>query len=364
MVDVEDTVTTVTTATGNAISGAVEGGSLTLTSDQDMQGDARAETTLTGSGAIGAPTTLLTEAVGNTGDAGAYGADMTATATQTLGAGSVTARTDIAAPTGQMLEGGTVGATALGNSWGFGASDGSTATVAVTQTADALVQADVEAVVQYVPDGAVFNAAATVNNVSSSGTSGTTQTFVIDQSSTGPRVQGSTFVGAANAWEIQGGGAAIANNVAITNEDGALEVAVEQDNTSYVRGEAVVSAYDFGLASSVATGVGNSVVAGNAGEYVDIDNDQFNSGGVEVISSFEGNTGYDAYSSATAIGNAVTGYACSECQGTLIASSRQVNNADVSAASAVSVTGSGRAIVGTATAIGNTSSFYVTSPGG
>jgi len=329
-----------------------------------MQGDATAETTLNGAGTIGSPVTLLSEAVGNTGDAGAYGADMEATVTQTVGANEITARTDVAAPTGQMPEGGSVSATAIANSQAFGVSDEGTASMTVTQSSDALTQADVEAQVQYVPGPAVFSTAATSNNVSSSGTSGTTQTVVASQTMTGERTQAATFVGAANAWEMQGSAAAVANNVAVTNEDGALEVTTDQTNLGYVRGEAVVDTFDFGLGSAQAMGVGNSVLAGNAGQYVNIDNSQFNSGGVEVISSFNGDTGYDAYSSATAVGNAITGYACSECQGTLVANSFQTNNSAVSATSTMSITGSGRSVIGTATAVGNTASFWVTSPGG
>ncbi len=352
-----------TTATGNSLSGAVEG-SLSLTSSQSMQGDATAVTTLTADGSAGAPVTLLTEAVGNTGDAGAYGADMTADVTQTVGAVEITARTDVSAPLGSMPAGGAISATAIANSQAFGLSDGGTAAMSVTQSSAALTQADVEAVVQYIPDGAVFSAAATTNNVSSAGFSGTTQAVTVDQTMSGPRTQASTYVAAGNAWEIQGSTAAVANNVALTNEDGALEVETTQSNTGLVYSDAVVEAYDFGLASSQAYGVGNSVLAGNAGQYVEVDNSQFNSGGVEAVSVFNGNAGYDAYSSSVAMGNAVTGYACSECQGRLIANSTQVNTGGVSSTSAVTVTGSARSIVGTSTAVGNSASFWVTSPGG
>lgn len=364
VVDMDDQVTAVTSATGNAISGAVEGGSLDLTSSQSMQANATAQTTLNATGTISGQVTLMSEAVGNTGDAGAYGADLTAAVTQTTGDFDITARTDVFGATAHTEAGDSVGATAIANSQAFGLSDGAVAGMTVTQSSDALARADVEAYTQYIPDGAAYSAAAISNNVSSSGSNGSQQILVTDQTMTGARTQASTFVSAANAWEIQGSTAAVGNNVAATNEDGSLEVNATQSNQSYLQADTVVLAWDYGLASAQAYGVGNSNLVGNNGQYVEIDNTQFNSGGVEVSAEFRGDTGYDSYASSSAIGNAVTGYACSDCQGTLIARNSQTNTNGVSSTSTVSLTGTGRSLTGTSTAVGNTASFWVTSPGG
>jgi hypothetical protein len=365
VIDVEDQVTAATTATGNSLSGAVESGSLDLTSTQSMQANAEAETTLNAdTGTIGGQVTLVTEAVGNTGDAGAYGGDMTANVTQATGNFAFTARTTVNGPTSHQEGGASIGATAIANSQAFGSSTGATSTMAVSQSSAGLTQADVEAYTQYVPAPAAYSAVATTNNVSSAGTDGTTQTLTVNQTMTGARTQASSFVSAANAWEIQGSAASVANNVAATNEDGALEVAATQSNQAFVQADSVVLAYDYGMASAQAFGVGNSSLAGNNGQYVEIDNNQFNSGGVEVSANFQGNGGYDSYASSVAMGNATTGYACSECQGTLRANNVQTNSNSVNASSTVTLTGSGRAVVGTSTAVGNSGSFWVTSPGG
>ncbi|MBX7248865.1 MAG: holdfast anchor protein HfaD [Caulobacteraceae bacterium] len=365
VVDLDDQVTAATTATGNSLSGAVESGSLDLTASQSMQADAAAETTLNAdTGTISGQVTLVSEAVGNTGDAGAYGADMTANVVQATGNFAFTARTTVNGPTSHQTGGASVGATAIANSQAFGSSTGAASTLTVSQSSAALTQADVEAYTQYLPGPAVYSAAATSNNVSSSGTDGTMQLINADQTMTGARTQASTFVSAANAWQIQGSTAAVANNIAATNEDGSLEVAADQSNQSYVQADTVVLAWDYGLASAQAVGVGNSSLAGNNGQYVEIDNTQFNSGGVEVSASFQGDSGYDSYASATAIGNATTAYACSECQGTLRANNVQTNTNTVNASSTVTLTGSGRAVVGTSTAVGNSASFWVSSPGG
>lgn len=364
VVDMDDQVTGVTTATGNSLSGAVETGGLDLTATQSMQANASATTTLNATGTIAGQVTLMTEAVGNTGDAGAYGADMAASITQTTGAYDITARTDVIGPTAHAEAGASVGATAIANSQAFGLSDGAVADMTVTQSSDALARADVEAYTQYIPDGAAYSASAISNNVSSAGTNGAQQILFANQTMTGARTQASTFVSAANAWEIQGATAAAGNNVAATNEHGSLEVNATQSNQSWLQADTVVLAWDYGLASAQAYGVGNSNLVGNNGQYVEIDNSQFNSGGVEVSADFQGDTGYDSYATSTAIGNAVTGYACADCQGTLIARASQTNTNGVSATSTVTLTGTGRSLTGTATAVGNSASFWVSSPGG
>ncbi len=140
-------------------------------------------------------------------------------------------------------------------------------------------------------------------------------------------------------------------------------MASHQYNTAYVRAQAEESSYHFGGAQATAYGVGNSAMAGNSnGPGLVLDNVQVNDGGgVEVIASFEGQRWLtDAGASATAIGNAVSGYACNLCSGTMNATNSQSNNVDVSARSTVNVRSSGRAVVGVSTATGNNATFSVT----
>lgn len=365
VVDVEDQTTAVTVAAGNTLSGAVEGGDLSLTASQNMYGDARATTVVNGGGSLGAPVTVLSEAVGNTGDAGAYGANLDASVLQTTQAGTaITARSEINATVGgQMPAGGAVSATAIANSQAFGVSGGELV-AGVTQNSSSAVEADVAASVQYMPGDAVFSAAAIQNNVSSSGTM-SAQTITADQVVfNAPRTRASTLVTSANAWAVQGAATATANNIAVTNADGPLTTTTAQTNGAYLQADTVVDAYAFGLASAQANGVGNSMLAGNNGPEIAIDSAQLNSGGVEVSARFNGSEGYDAYVSSTAMGNAATGYACSECEASMNVRNRQTNDGGVSATSTVNITGSGRNVVGTSTAVGNSASFWVSSPGG
>lgn len=77
-----------------------------------------------------------------------------------------------------------------------------------------------------------------------------------------------------------------------------------------------------------------------------------------------GTEGYDATATSTAMGNSVTGYACSECEGRMSITNSQVNRSDVGAQSIVNVSGGGRSASGVSTAVGNTATYYVSRPSG
>ena len=72
--------------------------------------------------------------------------------------------------------------------------------------------------------------------------------------------------------------------------------------------------------------------------------------------------GQRVYVGAEAVGNAVTGYACSECPGYLEANNVQTNNGSVSAQTSTTVAGSNRAVITGANAVGNSATFYVSRP--
>ena len=78
--------------------------------------------------------------------------------------------------------------------------------------------------------------------------------------------------------------------------------------------------------------------------------------------SAAGNNGYDATSSATAMGNAATAFACSDCGGAINITNSQTNSGGVSAVSTLSITGANRSVTGVATAVGNNATFYVSKP--
>ena len=92
------------------------------------------------------------------------------------------------------------------------------------------------------------------------------------------------------------------------------------------------------------------------------DNTQSNSGGVVSNASFSGNNGFDAASSATAMGNAATGFACSDCNGVVNVNNNQMNSGGVSATSTIDIAAPNRSVNASATAVGNNATFYVSKP--
>ncbi len=152
----------------------------------------------------------------------------------------------------------------------------------------------------------------------------------------------------------------------MSNDGGPLDVTANQNNQGYVRGQAESTAYSFGTSTATANGVGNSAIYGETGGQITLNSSQFNSGaGVEAVASSGGATGYDLSSSATAMGNAVTGYACSACGGVMNITSSQSNSADIGASSTIPYggsAGSARSAVSTSTAVGNSATFYVSRP--
>jgi hypothetical protein len=361
VVDVSDEVTVVPSAIGNSLSGAIEGADANLTSSQRLNGAVRAETLLTAEGAAGEPLTISGQAVGNTLDAGAYGGSLTGSVLQSADGDGVSTTSSFDAYQAAAYSGATVSSTAIVNSQGYGVSGGVLA-VGSAQTSSSSVEATTEGALRYVPAQGVYASVANGNNLSASGEiSG--QSIEATQSQTGAVTRATTDVSFGNAWDAIASSNAIANNLNASNQGGALIVSADQINTSAVGSVANLNAYDFGASSANAYGVGNSVVAGNNDVYVEVNNAQMNSGGVEVSARVTGSTGYDADATASAIGNAVTGYACADCQGVLNATNRQTNSGGVSASSHVGITGSNRSVTGVSSAAGNSATFYVSSPG-
>lgn len=362
VVDVSDSSALVTAAGGNDFTGSVVGSTAAVTSNQALTGNVRAEGIMNVDGSSGATTVISVAATGNSGESNVSNVGtITGTTTQTVGAVNVTALGDYVGPNART-GGLSSSVQAVANSQGYGVEDSDT-DVTVNQSSAALVQADGGGTLQYTDGTALFSALGTSNNVTAVGTNVSNQRMVINQSMTGQRTQASVFAAAGNAQDINAQATATANNVSATGVGGEHDLTVSQTNTAYLRSEVDLTAFEFGSASANAYGVGNSVMAGNFGPDITLNNTQVNSGGgIEVISRFSGDSGYDAYTSATAVGNAVTGYACSDCSGRMTVNNSQRNTTDVSATGVVNTTGSHRSVSSVASATGNTGTFYVSRP--
>lgn len=361
VVDSQDQVTVGTTANGNEFSGAVENGAVTVRSTQDMRGDSVATTSVTLGGDTSGPVAVNSNAGGNYLAASGYDADVTVEATQRNTGGLVGAQTEVGDENARLLAGGVVSATATSNTTSL-YGEGSFVRGTVEQSSDATVRAYSRLDSQYVPAAAEVQAQAMGNaiGVNSGQTSG--QNLGFDQTSTGDFIEAEASANTGNGWDLAARARAVGNYANSYNSGGSVEVGSAQDNSSFIRSAATTTAYDYGRAQAYASGAGNQLSVGNNDIFVEIDTTQINTGGVDVSANFSGTNGYDVYVGAEAVGNAVTGYACSECQGYLEARNTQTNSGDVSAQASTIVAGSNRAVISSATATGNSATFYVSRP--
>jgi len=366
VVDVSDQVSVSSGAQGNSLIGGTEGRDLDVRSSQIARGDVSTSTTLTLGGATNGLVTSATEARGNylAGTAShALGVDVNQTVS-----GDVTARTNLTGTDAQLVGGGQIAAAAFGNTValagnGMGSSRASLAGT-IDQTATGDVRATNTASPRFVRDPAEFSSQAIANAVQATTGPSANQELAVRQRSSGDLVEADTGIYAGNGWNLAARAHAGGNQAAFYNQGGSLVPTTDQANSAFVRSEAELSSYDFGKATAAASAVANEVTVGNNDIYVDIDNTQVNSGGVEATASFVGQTGYDAYVGANAAGNSVTGYACAECGGDLTARNVQTNSGNVSAVANTTINGSGRNVIAGANAVGNAATFYTTRTGG
>ena len=362
VVTADEGVTATTTAGANTFGMTVNGADGGLTSNQVNQGVVTAHGVVNVSGSLGDSSNVTTTAVGNSGTATAAYGTLSGFMVQTNSA-AVTARSQIEGETaqaGDVVE----SSLAAGNSQGLLLVNGSMG-ARVSQKNEADVAADGGAIIQYVNGTSVIAGTAAGNNIDLTGANGSAARVITDQNNVADNVTATKFAAYGNSYLTTTAATASGNNLNASNDGTLLDVASHQVNTAYVRAQAEATSYEFGGAQVTAYGVGNSAMATNYnGPGLVLDNVQVNDGGgVEVIASFEGNTGYDAGSNATAIGNAVSGYVCNQCSGSMTASNSQSNNVDVSARSTVTLNGGARSVVGISTATGNNATFSVTNSG-
>lgn len=361
VVGAQDQVTVETSAQGNTASGSVENGAITVQSSQDMRGDAVARTDVTLGGDTYGEVNATSQAGGNYLGVSAYNADLTVDAAQSNTGDLVSATTEVGESDARLLGGAAVNASAISNTVAL-SGQASFLQGTVDQSSSAVVRSFGRIESQYVPVAASVTSEATVNAfaVNSNATSG--QNLSVTQNSTGDFVEAEASSNAGNGWDLAARARAGANQAVLYNEGGSVVTEANQTNSSFVRASALTTAYDYGRAEAQARGAANEVSLGNNDIFVEIDNTQFNSGGVDVTATFSGTNGYDVYVGAEAVGNSVTGYACSTCEGFLDATNSQTNSGDVSAIANTTVAGSGRAVITGSTAVGNSASFYVSRP--
>ena len=364
VVEPSEVVVAATTALGNGVTVFTEGTPVDVQSRQRLEGDVRASTTLNGDASVGWNTSVTTSAVGNAGTANTLnGGSVSGTFRQQTGDVMVRAGTGVFA---EWAYSGDISASAQAvvNSQAFGAESGSSVDATLKQRSAATVEAATGVIIKHVPGSASFASSAVNNNLTASGVDGSQMDLAVQQTATGDHTQATVFVSGGLVQSSSAASSAVANNISVENHGQPLTVSAGQTNTSYVRAQTVNNIDAFGASTTLAYGVGNSTMVTEFGPELTLDTNQVNSGGVAAIAEASGRDGFDMSAQSTAIGNAVTGTVCTECGGVINANNRQVNHSNVTSTTNIGLTGANRSVSGVSTAVGNTASFFATTPGG
>lgn len=362
VVDGQDQVTVETASQGNSATVAVQNASITVQSDQAMQGDSVAAADITLSGDTYGVVNATTQAGGNYLAVSAYSAGLTLDAAQTTDDGLVSATTEVGEDTARLHGGAAIGSSAISNTVAL-YGEGAVIQGTIDQSSSAIVRSFARIQSQYIPSEASVTGQAIANTIAVNSVQTSGQDLGITQRSFGQFIESEASANAGNAWDLAARARATGNQAVLYNQGGAVVTTADQRNSSFIRADALTTAYDFGAAEAYARGAANELSVGNNDVYVEIDNTQFNTGGVDVTATFSGTNGYDVAVGADAVGNSVTGYACSECDGRLEARNSQTNTGDVSATANSAVAGSARSVISGANAVGNAANFHVSRPG-
>lgn len=367
VVDASAQVSTSVAAQGNSLIGGTEGQDIQVYSQQDNRGTARARSDLNLGGQTDGIVVSTVQARGNYLAGTANKARMQIEASQTS-SGPVEAATVLEGKQALLYGGAHMGTAAIANSMALSGSGTASDRVAVVgtieQTTSGTVFATTRGSPRFVREPSQFSAQAIGNAVQSTTGPNANQELSVRQRTTAGRVEADVGIYAGNGWDLTANANATGNTAAFYNQGGSLITTTDQANASAIVSETELSSYDFGKATAVATSMGNEVIVGNNDIYLEIDNTQLNTGGVEATASFSGQKGYDAYVGANAVGNSVTGYVCGDCGGKIGVTNQQVNSGNVTATANTTINGSGRHIITGTTATGNAATFYATRPGG
>ena len=349
------TAAAIATAAGNAVSGANITGGLDAQSRQQMNGKTSATAVLKG-GDIHDAAAMAT-AQGNTAEAQTVDGALNLTSAQ-FTYGDTRAYTRVGIGNARTL---TAVSSAASNNLATAADHGDlNANLFQQSTASARAVTDVDACCT----GYTAAGASSVINAWSSSSTTSTVNAEIHQESWGAASEATTDVYQNRAYDVTAATTAAANSATMANEWGYAQLRGSQTNATAVKADTRVTLPQWsGTATVSAYGVGNGLLATNVGSDMMINFDQVNTGGVASNAQFMGGAGGDAIVASTAIGNAFTGYVCSQCgDATLGATINQTNTGNIISTGSISTNNAGL-IVGSASAIGNSATFITSQKG-
>ena len=358
MIDPAEGVDLTTTATGNQVDAAVEG-NLRLRSTQRLEGAVKAGSDLTVHG-WSPDTSVMSAAAGNSAQTAATYGSLKSRADQVIAPeGSVEAKAWVSAHPSSSGDT-SVLAHALGNVQQHAAEGRSAKVKAGQYNYGSDTKATGQVSLAHVKGSAGLTVAAGANQL---GVEAKTDKARVKsrQVATGA-TQATADAYVKNGYLIDTLASAAANSITLNHEGSTAKLKAEQESVGYVRAESLITTGEFGAANANAYGVGNTIAVSSIGEQLTLNTDQLNTGGVDAVAEFDGGDGYDVGVSASAYGNAVSAFACSDCDAALDAKNQQVNGGDVSARAKVDLGGGGRSVRGTAQAVGNSAMYIVNKP--
>jgi hypothetical protein len=346
----------VATAAGNAVSGANLVGGLDAESDQRMSGTTRSTATLEGGDMRNA--SAQSTAQSNTLQAQTVDGPLNLSAAQfSYGDSHAVTRADIG--NARTLS---AASSAAANNAATAAEHGDINLNLFQQaTNSATAYTDVDACCT---GQTVAGASSAINAWSSSSTTSTVYAQY-EQESYGARSEATTDVYQNRAYDVTAATTAAANSATMVNEWGYANLRGRQTSHTDVRAETRVTLPDFaGYASVSSYGVGNATLATNVGSDMVIDLEQVNTGGVDSNAQFNGaSSNQDVVLATTAIGNAFTGYVCSQCgDAALTGHVYQSNGGNIASTGSITTSNAG-VVIGSASAIGNSATFITTQRG-
>lgn len=193
---------------------------------------------------------------------------------------------------------------------------------------------------------------------------------LIDQSQSGTVTAEADLTARDVHWGLTAATEAAGNTAVITNDWGYAHLQGAQTNSGDVTARTVVNLGEFsnGVAAISAHGVGNNALVSNIGADAYSGIGQVNTGAVTGEARFTGGhnggsgVGGGIVASASAIGNAQSGYICADCPVGLTANINQINSGPVTARTQINSPGYTPFISSSATAVGNAATFSSRSP--
>lgn len=180
-----------------------------------------------------------------------------------------------------------------------------------------------------------------------------------DQENSG-NVRATVDADIANAnWGVTAMSEASGNTASTQNDWGYGHLQGSQNNSGSVRATTTLAVGTFGDGPVVgsAHAVGNNALVSNIGADAYSGVAQNNSGAVTGQVSMQLGSGMAAYGTSSAIGNAQSAYICATCPVSLTAPVNQANGGAISSVTQMRATGYVGGMTGSATAIGNVSTF-------